>query len=183
MAEIIVTHAPEAAARAKQVAEKLGALGFTVRNGMDVAGASPFVRRKRAAAIDKADRVLVLWSKDAPPALLEAASRARAKGKLAFARLDAASAPAGLRPGAVVDLSAWSGRETRAWKSLIATLGPVPRSGGAKRAPARAAAAATSSASESRKGGGVGAWIAALLVLGALGAGGYFFALQAGLLP
>lgn len=181
MAEIIVTHAPEAAARAKQVAEKLGALGFTVRNGFDVAGASPFVRRKRAAAIDKADRVLVLWSKDAPPALLETASRARAKGKLAFARLDAAAPPPGLRPKAIVDLSAWSGRETRAWKSLIATLGPAPRGAGAKRAPARTAS--TPSTTEAKKGGGAGAWIAALLVLGALGAGGYFFALQAGLLP
>jgi len=183
MAEIIVTHAPEAAARAKQVAEKLGALGFKVRSEFDLTNASPFVRRQRAAAIDKADRVLVLWSKDAPPALLETASRARAKGKLAFARLDAASAPAGLRPGAVVDLSAWSGRETRAWKSLIATLGPAPRATGAKRAPVRAAAAPAAAASEPRKGGGAGAWIATLLVLGALGAGGYFFAIQAGLLP
>lgn len=181
MAEIIVTHAPGAAARAKQVAEKLGALGFKVRGEIDLANASPFVRRQRAAAIDKADRVLVLWSKDAPPALLETASRARAKGKLAFARLDAASAPAGLRPGAVVDLSAWSGRDTRAWKSLIAALGPAPRAAAAKRTPVRAAAPAA--ATSDRKGGGAGAWITALLVLGALGAGGYFFALQAGLLP
>jgi len=183
MAEIIVTHAPEAAARAKQVAQKLGALGFTVRNGFDVAGASPFVRRQRAAAIEKADRVLVLWSKDAPPALFETASRARAKGKLAFARLDAAAAPAGLRPGAIVDLSAWSGRETRAWKSLIATLGPAPRRAAPARVTAQSTAAPAATDATPRKSGGAGAWIAALLVLGALGAGGYVFAMQAGLLP
>src|SRR5262249_8842350 len=84
MAEIIVTHAADAAQRARRVAEKLSSLGYVVRQDLDAeANLGPHGRRKLAAAIDQAGVVLVLWSKDAQaaPALIEAASRAKAKGK------------------------------------------------------------------------------------------------------
>ncbi len=175
MPEIIITHAPEAAARAERVARKLEGLGFTIFEDFDASGASsPFARRKRAAAIDAAAGVVVLWSKDAAaaPALFEAASRAKARGKLALARLDSAAPPASLK--GAIDLSSWMGRDTPRWRALVAALGPatpaVSRRGAA--APARAVSAAP--AEKKKGGGGLIAAFVTLLVLGAIGAGGYY---------
>lgn len=125
MAELILTHAADAAGRAKRVAARLEKLGFTVRTDLEPAGAlSPHARRKMNDAIAQASCVLVLWSKEAAaaPALLAAAAQAKASGKLALARLDAAAPPANLAGSAPIDLSGWMGRDTRPWRSLIASL-------------------------------------------------------------
>ena len=187
MAEVIVTHAADGAQRARLVAEKLSGLGYVVRQDLEADGAlGPHGRRKLAAAIDKAGCVIVLWSKEAAaaPALIETANRAKAKGKLAFARIDAAAAPIGLRPSAVVDLSGWMGRETRPWKALTAAVSAVAkpavqtaRRGAAAAKPAKAAKSAPKAQPQAgkHKGGGALAWFAALLVVCALGAGGYYF--------
>ncbi len=183
LSEIIVTHGPDSAARGARVAKKLGALGFKVRNELDIDGAlSPHARRRRAAEIDKAAYLLVLWSKDAAaaPALLDAAARAQAVGKLKLARLDAAVPPAALRRAAAADLSGWSGRDTRAWRALVAGLGAKPAAAAPRRATASAATSAAP-APAAKKGGAFG-WVLLLLVIAAIGAGG-FYAYSQGLIP
>lgn len=175
MTDVILTHAPEAAARAEKIARKLAALGYKVRADLDAdAALSPHGRRRLAADIDKAAVVLVLWSKDAAnaPALIEAASRAKAKGKLALARLDTA-APA---LGRAVDLSNWTGRDTRPWLSLVASLR-------AKAAPATPSGRKTASAPAPLKAaadleqvptrtGYIMAWLLLIALLGGLGFAG-----------
>lgn len=183
VSEIIVTHAADASARAARVAKKLDALGFKIRNEFDIDGAlSPHARRRRAEEIAKAERLLVLWSKDAAssPALLDAAARARAAGKLTLVRLDAAAPPASLRRAEAADLSNWLGRDTPRWRALVAALG---RTGAKAATPHRAAAAPAGAmpAPAEKKGGGLG-WVLLLLVIAAAGAGG-FYAYTQGMIP
>jgi hypothetical protein len=140
MADLILTHAADAAGRAKRVAARLEDLGYTVRTDLEADGAlSPHSRRKLNEAIAQASCVLVLWSKDASaaPALLAAAAQAKASGKLALARLDAAAPPANLAGAAPIDLSGWMGRDTRPWRSLVAAL-PSSKTKGRAAAPRRA---------------------------------------------
>jgi hypothetical protein len=131
MAEILVAHAPAAAARADLVVSKLTKLGFTVSR-------EAAHRRELAAAIGRAQCVLVLWSRHAvrAPALRTAAAAAKEAGKLAFARLDAAAPPALLRAPAA-DLSRWTGRDSaRNWRRLLEALAPSGASSGPGGAPA-----------------------------------------------
>lgn len=184
MSEIILTHAPDAAQRAARVAKKLEALGFTVRSEFDIAGAlSPHARRRRAAEIDKAACLLVLWSKHAAgaPALLDAAARAQAAGKLKLARLDTAAPPAALRRAAAIDLSGWSGRDTRAWRAIVAGLGAAPAATPARRSTAPAASAAAVAPAQKKSGAGAAIAIV-LLLLAALGAGAFYLFSQ-GFIP
>lgn len=184
MTEIIVTHAPDAAAHAARVAKKLAALGFKVRHKAEVARTlSPHARRRRAAEIDKAARLLVLWSKDAAawPAILDAAACARAAGKLTLARLDAAAPPAGLRRAQAADLSNWLGRDTPRWRALVAALSAK----GPARANARqrvGAPAPVSALPARTKAGGALGWPLLLLMAAAIGAGG-FYAYARGMIP
>ncbi len=157
MTQVIVTHAPAEQARAAKVAEKLSALGFKVRQDADIFRAlSPFERRKLAADIDNAACVLVLWSREAAdaPALHAAAARAKAAGKLAYARLDVAALPARVGGVNAPNLVNWQGRDQdRGWRQLVAAVGakaqraaaPVLRAVSAPAAAVRAPAAAVSS--------------------------------------
>lgn len=173
MGTILVAHAPAAEVRAARVREKLVGLGYTIQEATPAPGA--YALRQLNGAIDKAQCVLVLWSKDAPaaPGLLAATARAQAAGKLALARLDTAAAPVRIRASAA-DLSAWMGRETRAWKSLLTRL-PALGKTQIKPKPARAAPSIAPPPAEKKGGGGI--WIG--LLLAALIAGGaaaaYFF--------
>jgi hypothetical protein len=148
MAEILLAHAPGAAKGAEQVAAALAALGYRL---MESPGEklAPRPLKSLNAAVAKAACVIVLWSKGAAdaPALRVIARQAKASGKLAFARLDAAALPPGL--GAGVDLSAWNGRpDARAWRRLLAQLPKTSRPA-SKPASARKSKA---SAKTSRKG-------------------------------
>lgn len=193
--EVIVTHAPNEEARAALVAEKLAALGYIVRQEAgDARALSPFARRKLATDVDKAAVVLVLWSREAKfaPALAAIAARAKAKGKLAVARLDSAALPARVSLWGSPSLAQWQGREkTRGWRQLVAN---VSAKAGGKLAPKRAAQpapaptrvsaptpapapvrAAAASAEPAKKKGGGGLAIFALVALIAVGAAGYYF--------
>ncbi|MET0182419.1 MAG: hypothetical protein ABW199_06000 [Caulobacterales bacterium] len=188
MADVILTHAPEAAARAGKVAQKLETLGYRVRADFDAEAAlSPHGRRKLAANIDSAAAVIVLWSKDAAyaPALIEAANRAKAKGKLALARLDTAAPSLGY----AVDLSNWSGRDTRSWRSLVACLktvsGAAPKkpASNSQRASGTPSATASSSSGKGNPAAGILLRLAALAALIGAGFGAYYYASSAGILP
>jgi hypothetical protein len=171
MAEILVAHAPAAAARAGLIVNKLEKLGFTVSR-------EPPRARDLPAAIGRAQRVLVLWSKDAArtPAL-RAAMNAKQAGKLAIARLDGAAPPARLGASAV-DLSRWTGRETaRNWRRLVSTLpGATPRarSGFVATAPA-AASAASEPGAKKREGFGWVFILGLVAVSAAAAAGAYAY--------
>ncbi|MGE3251181.1 MAG: hypothetical protein AB7J28_06350 [Hyphomonadaceae bacterium] len=177
MGTILVAHAPAAEARAARVREKLAGLGYTIKEALPAPGA--FAQRQLNGAIDKAQCVLVLWSKEAPaaPGMIAAAARAQAAGKLALARLDKAAPPVRIRTAAA-DLSAWMGRETRAWKSLLARLPALGKStANAKPAPTRSIAPSLAASAPAKKKSGAGIWIG--LLLATLAAGGaaaaYFY--------
>jgi TIR domain len=195
MTDIMLAHAPDGDARAALIARKLGARGYKVRhaaNGYFAPG--PLGRRRLKADIDNAACVVVLWSREAAeaPALHAAAQQARAQGKLAFARLDAAAAPPGLRVAKAADLSNWMGRETgRAWRELdgaVRRLAKAPAP--AKRPAARPAASAVRSATPAaapepaaakKRGGAAGLIILLLAALAAAGGGAayyYFYVLR-----
>lgn len=172
MTHILVTHAPAEHARAALVAEKLGALGFEVRQEAGVPSLSPRGRAALKARIDQASCVLVLWSHDAAdaPALFATAKRAQAAGKLAFARLDSAPTPMSFRNGAgAANLAHWMGRaETRPWRRLVAAVGAKAPSVTPK--PARATP---------KRGPGFGLLLGGFVALfGALALGAYLLAPQ-----
>lgn len=184
MTQVLLTHAPEDEAQAAMVAAKLGKLGFKVQQDDNIFRAlSPFERRKLAADIDKAACVLVLWSREAAeaPALHAAAARAKASGKLAYARLDVAALPARVGGTNAPNLVNWQGRdEDRGWRQLVANVGakakpssvPVRR---AVSAPAPQAAEDAVRAPTSKKKGGGGALLGAILALLAAAAISYYF--------
>jgi len=171
---ILVAHAPTAKRRAAQVKEELEALGYRIE-AAPLAASAPRGRKALEGAVAQAGAVVVLWSKDATPAVRAAADCAQAAGKLALARLDAAAPPLGLR---AVDLSAWKGfAGAKSWKRLLAAL---PKAPVANAAPARAAQAiAAEPAADKKRGGGALLWtLLTVLVLGAAGVGAYFFMLR-----
>jgi TIR domain len=188
MTHIMLAHAPESQARAAIVARKLGARGYKVSqavNGYFTPG--PLGRRRLAADIDKADCVVVLWSREAAeePGLHAAALRARAQGKLAFARLDTAAAPAGLRVKAA-DLSNWVGGEaSRSWRDLSGAVrrlssppAPATRGAASRPAPARSTPAAEPAAApkvQENKGGGIRLFLGVALVTLMIGAGAAYY--------
>jgi hypothetical protein len=100
---VLLTYAPAWAARAHDVAQRLGELGFEVRAAPSPQALSPAERRKAATAIAAAKLVVVLWSHNAPPALRAMTKQAKRAGKLVVARLDAARPP--VRSAYAIDLS------------------------------------------------------------------------------
>lgn len=175
MTHVLVAHAPEETARAMLVANKLDALGYKVLQDGGDRRLSPFERRKLKADIDKAACVLVLWSREAAdaPALRAAAERAAASGKLALARLDAAPPPMGFAANA--NLTNWMGRETRAWRQLVTSIGPATRAPASARSAARAVGATPAPERAKKKGGGGGMLLGAFVCLLAAVAVGYYF--------
>ncbi|MGE0828139.1 MAG: hypothetical protein AB7O04_02160 [Hyphomonadaceae bacterium] len=175
MAEILVVRAPKAGKRADNVTARLAALGYKVEAG-PAAALAPHSRKQLEGAVAKAERVLVLWSKDAAaaPSVLAAAARAKAAGKLTLARLDAAQPPILLRAPGEVNLSAWQGRATRDWQRLLARLPSAKTSAkpaAQKLAKKAAAAPLAATADEPKKKGGAGLAIGlGLLALAAAGA-------------
>ncbi|MBN8607883.1 MAG: hypothetical protein J0L81_13285 [Caulobacterales bacterium] len=127
MSEPIVILAPNANAlkHARRVASDLSKLGFQV-GGSD--------GRVPGAQLDKAHKVVLLWSGGAAraPALKAAARRAKANGKLVTVRIDASRPPA--EAGRAVDLP--RGRQTtRAWRRLLGPQSPTPTQTATKPAP------------------------------------------------
>lgn len=194
MPKLILASAPSMEARAEAIAEKLTMLGFTVSQDVEAEAASPHARRRLDAEIDAAACMLVLWSKDAAPSLTAAAQRAKARGKLALARLDAAPAPFAVRPASAVDLSSWSGRDTRAWRALVAALPAPSRAASAPTQSPTPLRVAASHAAPSpsvvpaqppaKKGGiGFGIGLAFLFGLAAAGIGLWVYGTQHGLIP
>ena len=193
MSKVILTHAAGDDFEAALVAARLEALGYAVLfEPADEPSLSPMSRRKLESSIASADCVLVLWSRLAVlnPNLLDVATRAKAAGKLALARLDASTPPS--RVGAGANLSNWIGRkDARGWRELAATIAAkapmskaAPAATSAPSASAKAlgretmAAAAPEEAatSSAKKGGGAaGALVALLVLLAAVGAGAYYF--------
>jgi hypothetical protein len=185
MSQIIVTHAPSDEARAEQVAQRLTKLGYSVSQSDGAPALSPRGRRQLETEISKAACVLVLWSRDAAdePALVTFAAHAKAKGKLALARLDQTPAPARIG-SAVANLANWLGRkEARGWRALTSYLASKVRPAAAARkaastpTPQRASAAPAprASATPEKKKGGIGGLIMFLLLLLAGGAGAYYY--------
>lgn len=189
MTHVLVAHAPQEEARAKRVADKLTALGFEARQDDGAyRSLSPFERRKLAADIDKAACVIVLWSREGAlaPALRAAAGRAKAAGKLTFARLDASAPPAGFGVARAINLSNWTGRgENRAWRRLVAGIAAAkPRArvqAAAAPAPVKTQTPLRAEARAKKKSGG--GWAIGLLLFllaAAGGAAGYYFFLYDG---
>ncbi|MBL8551137.1 MAG: hypothetical protein JNJ73_14210 [Hyphomonadaceae bacterium] len=172
MAELLVAHAPEAAARAQRVVSKLERSGFKVSQEIDLRAP----RKALRSAVGKAEGVLVLWSREAPETLRTVAAAAKDAGKLAVARLDGAAPPALLRVAAI-DLSSLATRgRTRSWARLMKSL---PKPGAA--APRRAMAgigSATKAASEAaetapKRQGFVWVFLLGLAVTAAAAAGAW----------
>lgn len=127
MSEPIVILAPNAHAlkHARRVASDLSKLGFQV-GGSD--------GRLPGAQLDKAHKVVLLWSGGAAraPALKAAARRAKAKGKLVTVRIDSTRPPA--EAGRAVTMP--RGRQTtRAWRRLLGPQSPTPTQTPTKPAP------------------------------------------------
>ncbi|MEZ6022480.1 MAG: hypothetical protein R3C16_03470 [Hyphomonadaceae bacterium] len=104
----MLAYSSDAEREARRISADLEALGFTV-------GPAPPGPGRQAAGIERADRVLMLWSRAArgTPALRAAARRAKAKGKLVCVSLDAAPPPTGgnaVRPP----------RQRLGWRPLLA---------------------------------------------------------------
>lgn len=93
---VLLAHAPGARAAAADVSAQLEALGYKV-------DALPMARRARAARLEEAHRLVLLWSREAAraPALRAAAKKALAQDKLTCVRLDAAAPPSALGARAI----------------------------------------------------------------------------------
>jgi hypothetical protein len=172
---ILVTHAPGESARASLVVEKLGKLGFEVRQEAGVPALSPRARAALKARVDQASCVLVLWSREAAdaPALFATAKRAQAAGKLAFARLDSAPTPMSFRTEGAANLAHWMGRaETRPWRRLVAAVGAKTASKTPQKA--RVAVATKPPQAAAKRGPGVGVLLGGFIALfGVLALGAY----------
>lgn len=180
MTRILVAHAPAAKKRAALVIEALAALGYRIE-AAPVTALAPHKRKALDGAVAQAGAVVVLWSKDAAaaPVLRATADRAQAAGKLALARLDAATPPLGL---SAFDLSRWGGyRDAKAWKRLLAALPKAP-AGHVGAVKERAQAAAAGAGATAQKKGGALAWFAFVVVLIAAAGAGTYFAWSAGLI-
>lgn len=103
---LILASGPRANAQASKVAADLSALGFNVTPAS--------LRRAKAAKIETAHKVVLLWSRAArgTPALRAAAQRAKAKGKLVCVALDAAPPPLGAKAQKLP-------RQRLAWRRLL----------------------------------------------------------------
>lgn len=124
-----------AQAQAKRVAAELAALGFAVDPVLD-----PALKRQQAARLERARKVVLVWSRAArgTPALRAAARRARANGKLVCVTVDAAPPPVGGRAVALPrDRAAWR-RILNAKKKTQPTPKPVKPAPRPKRARPRA---------------------------------------------
>ena len=111
MASVFLSYSREDAAKAKALAEALEKAGHDVwwdrhiRSGSEFSGAIE-------QALQKADAVLVLWSKAAiaSPWVRDEAEDGRDRGRLVAVVLDDCRPPIGFRQFQAMDLSAWSGR-------------------------------------------------------------------------
>jgi len=129
---LTITHAPQDAARAAEIAVTLAALGYDVE-----ASAKP----------GKAERLVVLWSEAAArsPRLRAAARRAQGRGGVIIVRLDAAKAPASLGGARALKLARGVG-DAALWRRVLSVAEPAARE-----------AASTQSVQRSSRLAGVGA--------------------------
>lgn len=102
--------------QAKHVAVKLAALGFDVRRVSEKKR-----DRKQAAAVERAQKLVVIWSRAArgTPALRAAARRAHETGKLVSVSVGAAPPPVSGR-------SIAPPRQSAAWRGVLTTTRPLP---------------------------------------------------------
>lgn len=102
--------------QAKHAAAKLAALGFDVRRVSEKKR-----DRKQAAAVEQAQKLVVIWSRAArgTPALRAAARRAHETGKLVSVSVGAAPPPVSGRTIAPP-------RQSAAWRGVLTTKRPLP---------------------------------------------------------
>lgn len=100
-----------AQAQAELIAADLTVLGFAVDPVLE-----PALKRQQAARLERAHKVVLVWSRAArgTPALRAAARRARASGKLVCVAVDAAPPPVGSRAVALP-------RDRAAWRRILLT--------------------------------------------------------------
>ena len=181
MASVFLSYAREDAAKAKSLAGILERAGHDVwwdrhiRSGSEYSGAIE-------EALQRADWVLVLWSKDAVRSswVRDEAAEGRDSGRLVAAALDDARPPIGFRQYQCTDLSGWSGRGTP--KSLGELLSAIAesrsQSAGDDAGVGKAETSKPPRAGQpSRRFGGAGA-IAAVLLLAIVAAGALFYVLR-----
>jgi hypothetical protein len=163
---VLLAPSPVTQKHAERLSAQLAAAGFKVGHSD--------AQRVRGVDVDAADKVVLLWSKDAArgPALRAAARRARADGKLICARLDSARPP----KEAGRAIAAPRGRNAaRTWARLIGATRP------AAMAPSRATTlVAPTHDSKTKKSRG-GGWLVGAALAGMAAAAGlatYFILLN-----
>ena len=112
MASIFLSYAREDSARARSVAEALETGGHSVWWDRHIASGREFAGEIEAA-LDKADVIVVLWSKNASksPWVRDEATIGRDSGRLLPVLLDDAGPPIGFRQYQALDLSGWRARD------------------------------------------------------------------------
>lgn len=133
---IFLSYAHADKAKAQRIASALEQSGYTVWWDALIEGGSRFAK-SIDDALDKADAVVVLWSKNSIESdwVKDEASHARDRQRLVPISLDGSHPPLGFRQYQMIDLSQWRGKaeapQMEAVRRAIATAvgqQPVPRS-------------------------------------------------------
>src|SRR6476661_3937775 len=125
---------------ARRLAAALEHSGYTVWWDALIEGGAAF-GRSIAAALEKADAVLVLWSKTSVDSdwVKDEAAQGRERHRLIPLSLDGTKPPLGFRQYQVIDLSHWHGRRTGPQfeaieRAIGSALGQAPLAGARSRA-------------------------------------------------
>lgn len=114
MATVFLSYAREDADRVRPLAAALEKLGHTVWWDEQVAGGDQFTHAIQDA-LDKADVVIVAWSKSSVRSawVRDEAAHGRDSGKLVPVTIDGSLPPLGFREYQSIDLSSWGGRRSK----------------------------------------------------------------------
>ena len=137
MASVFLSYVREDAEKARALASFLERTGHTVWWDRVIKGGAQY-SSEIEAALDAADKVVVLWSAQSVLSawVRDEAAAGRDSGRLVPVQLDAQAPPLGFRQFQAIDLSGWNGRSRAPiFQDLLAAIGdPAP--------PAREAASA-----------------------------------------
>ena len=180
MADIFISYKredEEEYGRVKPIAQALEAEGYDVFYDVEIPPGSTW-ETVLQSKIDAAKCVLVLWSSSSVASdwVKEEAEIAKENGKIIPVFLEAVRAPFGFTRIEGANLADWDGDLSHhEWKNLLAVLkARIDAPTHAARADVRRVAMPPKPKQKSEKSGGGLGWLMALVLIGAIGGGGYW---------
>ena len=131
---LFLSYSRDDEAKARRLALALQHLGYTVWWDALIEGGATYAR-KIAAALESADVVIVLWSKNSVESdwVRDEAAQGRDRHRLVPLSLDGSQPPLGFRQYQVINLSGWRGR--RGAKEIVALERAIAATASGEAAP------------------------------------------------